>query len=34
MLNEFLDENLEKIKEEPVTVNIMSASWCAPCQSL
>ena len=34
MLNDFLDENLEKIKEEPVTVNIMSASWCAPCQSL
>ena len=34
MINEFLDENLEKIKEEPVTVNIMSASWCAPCQSL
>ena len=34
MINEFLDENLEKIKEEPVTVNIMSASWCAPCKSL
>ena len=34
MLKEFLDENLDKIKEEPVTVNIMSASWCAPCQSL
>ena len=34
MNNEFLDENLEKIKEEPVTVNIMSASWCAPCKSL
>ena len=34
MLHEFLDENLEKIKEEPVTVNIMSASWCAPCKSL
>ena len=34
MINEFLDENLEKIKEEPVTVNIMSASWCSPCKSL
>jgi len=34
MLHEFLDKNLEKIKEEPVTVNIMSASWCAPCKSL
>ena len=34
MLNEFLDENLEKIKEEPVTVNIMSTSWCSPCKSL
>ena len=34
MLKEFLDENLEKIQEEPVTVNIMSATWCAPCKSL
>jgi len=34
MLKEFLDENLDQIKEEPVTVNIMSASWCAPCKSL
>ena len=34
MLLEFKDEDLEKIKEEPVTVNIMSASWCAPCKSL
>jgi len=34
MINEFLDENLEKIKEESVTVNIMSASWCAPCKNL
>ena len=34
MINEFLDENLEKIKEEPVTVNIMSATWCSPCKSL
>ncbi|MBD1153041.1 thioredoxin family protein [Pelagibacterales bacterium SAG-MED24] len=34
MIQEFLDENLDKIKQEPVTVNIMSASWCAPCKSL
>jgi thioredoxin 1 len=34
MLKEFLDQNLEQIKEEPVTVNIMSAAWCAPCKSL
>ena len=34
MLNEFLDSNLDKIKDEDVTVNIMSASWCAPCKSL
>ena len=34
MIKEFLDENLEQIKKEPVTVNIMSASWCAPCKSL
>ena len=34
MLKEFLDENLEQIKEEPVTVNIMSAAWCAPCNTL
>ena len=34
MIKEFLDENLEKIKEEPATVNIMSASWCSPCKSL
>ena len=34
MLKEFLDENLDKIKEEPVTVNIMSATWCKPCADL
>ena len=34
MLNEFLDQNLDKIKDEDVTVNIMSASWCSPCKSL
>ena len=34
MLKEFLDENLDKIKEEPVTVNIMSATWCKPCSDL
>jgi thioredoxin 1 len=34
MLKEFLDENLDKIKEEPVSVNIMSAEWCGPCKSL
>ena len=34
MLLEFKDEDLEKIKEEPVTVNIISDSWCAPCKSL
>ena len=34
MINEFLDKNLDKIKNEDVTVNIMSASWCAPCSAL
>ena len=34
MLKEFLDKNLDKIKEEPVTVNIMSATWCKPCADL
>ena len=34
MLKEFLDENLDKIKEEPVTVSIMSATWCKPCADL
>ena len=34
MLKEFLDENLDSIKEESVTVSQMSATWCAPCKSL
>ena len=34
MLKEFLDENLDSIKEESVTVSQMSAAWCAPCKSL
>ena len=34
MLKEFLDENLEEIKKESVTVAQMSAAWCAPCKSL
>jgi len=34
MLKEFLDLNLEEIQKEPITVAIMSASWCSPCKSL
>ena len=34
MLIDFLDENWDKIKEEPVTICQMSAHWCSPCQSL
>jgi|TARA_B110001450_G_scaffold149435_1_gene139612 thioredoxin 1 len=34
MLKEFLDQNWDQIKEEPVTIGQMSAHWCAPCKSL
>jgi thioredoxin 1 len=34
MLKEFLDQNLEEIKKEPIVVATMSASWCSPCKSL
>ena len=33
-VEELLDENLDSIKEEAVTVSQMSAAWCAPCKSL
>ena len=34
MLIDFLDENWDQIKEEPIVYSQMSASWCSPCVSL
>ena len=34
MLIDFKDENWNQIKEEPVVISQMSASWCSPCVSL